>query len=65
MGIIKFVATNDTKAKINGRVIVCLLMVIGGVGKLVTPGDCKSPAPGIVGSSPTASTKNLQSVVLT
>jgi hypothetical protein len=28
----------------------------GGIGKLVTPGDCKSPALGIVGSSPAAST---------
>ena len=29
----------------------------GCVGKLVTPGDCKSPAPGTVGSTPTASTR--------
>ena len=29
----------------------------GCVGKLVTPGDCKSPATGTVGSTPTASTK--------
>ena len=29
----------------------------GSVGKLVTPGDCKSSASGTVGSSPTVSTK--------
>ena len=33
-----------------------LELVHGDVGKLVTPADCKSAAPGIVGSTPTVST---------
>ena len=33
------------------------MYVFGGIGKLVTPGDCKSSASGIVGSSPATSTK--------
>ena len=33
------------------------LPIHGDVGKLVTPGDCKSSASGTVGSTPTVSTK--------
>ena len=43
---------------------VCLHMVkvFGCVGKLVTPVDCKSAASGTAGSTPAASTKNLERV---